>query len=206
MPHIVRLRWSSSPAICTCTQYEECHLSRRIGHLHKHHVDTHLATFYNFLALEHTRITIQIEPSETRALRRFFDSNHYLVVGASKDRTKFGNKVLRWYIHTHLPVTPVHPELLNIEGISTITDVGQAIAAQKTSLSIVTPPRVTLSVLQKYVNSINASAFWLQPGSADTAVTLWIHQQPSHIQDKIIYTGSCILVHGSGLLRGLERL
>ena len=152
-------------------------------------------------------MTIQIEPSEVRALRRFFfDSNHYSVVGASKDRTKFGNKVLRWNIHTHLPVTPVHPVLLNIEEIPTITDVGQAIATQKTSLSIVTPPRVSLSVLQKYVNSVNACAFWLQPGSADTAVTLWIRQQPSHIQDKIIYTGSCILVHGSGLLRGLERL
>lgn len=40
---------------------------------------------------------------------RFFASSRYAVVGASTDRAKFGNKVLRWYQAHGLPVSPINP-------------------------------------------------------------------------------------------------
>ena len=39
----------------------------------------------------------------------FFNSKRYLVVGASKDRSKFGNSVLRFYISNKFDCIPVHP-------------------------------------------------------------------------------------------------
>jgi hypothetical protein len=48
---------------------------------------------------------------------KFLGSSHYpggyAVVGASKDETKIGSKVLKWYIDRDLKVTPVHPVSLS---------------------------------------------------------------------------------------------
>lgn len=48
--------------------------------------------------------------SNTPELKRaFFSQPHFAVVGASKDATKFGTKLLKWYQERKLDVTPVHP-------------------------------------------------------------------------------------------------
>ena len=43
------------------------------------------------------------------AQRLFITSPQFAVVGASKDESKFGTKVLRWYLERNKLVTPIHP-------------------------------------------------------------------------------------------------
>jgi predicted CoA-binding protein len=40
---------------------------------------------------------------------KFIKSPKFAVIGASTSRTKYGNKVLRWYQTHGLTVIPVHP-------------------------------------------------------------------------------------------------
>ena len=39
----------------------------------------------------------------------FFKSTKFAVVGASSDKSKFGNKLLRWYMDRKLEVVPINP-------------------------------------------------------------------------------------------------
>jgi hypothetical protein len=41
--------------------------------------------------------------------KAFISSSRFAVLGASVDRAKYGNKVLRWYQTHNLPVVPVNP-------------------------------------------------------------------------------------------------
>ena len=50
-------------------------------------------------------------------IREFFSCQSFAVIGASTNRSKFGNKVLRKYIEKGLPVVPVHPKENQIEGV-----------------------------------------------------------------------------------------
>lgn len=42
-------------------------------------------------------------------MAQFFAATRYAVVGASNDRSKYGNIVLRWYQQHNVPVTPINP-------------------------------------------------------------------------------------------------
>ncbi|CAD6884067.1 unnamed protein product [Tilletia controversa] len=141
------------------------------------------------------------------ALKTFFTSEAYAVVGASKDPSKFGYKVLKWYESAGLSVTPVHPKEPEIEGLKTVASLSDlpADSRTKTSISVITPPKVTLGVVQSAVE-LGINAIWLQPGAEDAAVVDWIKGQPSETQDKVIYGGPCILVKGRQLAQEQGRL
>jgi predicted CoA-binding protein len=51
--------------------------------------------------------------------KRFISSPTFSVLGASSDRAKYGNKVLRWYQSRGLPVTPINPVSLEFEYVPT---------------------------------------------------------------------------------------
>lgn len=154
----------------------------------------------------------QALPAEEQALKCFFQAAQYAVVGASADRTKFGNKVLRWYQNHNLTVTPVHPKASSIEGVpaaATLNDVMDQAAnpmEAKTSVSVITPPAITLELLKASVSDPRIVAFWLQPGAADGPVVQWLRSQPDDVQERIVWSGPCILVSGEQLGRRSGRL
>lgn len=143
---------------------------------------------------------MQASAAEARAMSRFFTVQQYFVIGASSNCAKFGNKVLRWYLDRHMPVTPVHPSAPSVEGINAIKVLEDASLNIKTSVSVVTPPAISLSLLQRYAHNKEIEAFWLQPGAADAPVIVWLRSQPQDIQNKVIFSGACILVQGPELL------
>lgn len=103
----------------------------------------------------------------TTALNSFFNANKFAVVGASKDPSKFGNKVLKWYQAHNLDATPIHPKEPEIEGVSTQPDVARFLyaagpSAENVAISVVTPPKVSLAVVQKGIQEQGVSTFWLQ--------------------------------------------
>ncbi|KAH9961541.1 NAD-P-binding protein [Russula dissimulans] len=126
----------------------------------------------------------------------FLSSPRYAVVGASKDQSKYGTKVLQWYLARNLSVTPVHPKESELEGMGTVPNLTHISAPTETSVSIITNPKVTLGLLQQ-AKELNIPALWLQPGAEDDAVERYIHA--NGLRDKVLYGGPCILVEGDGI-------
>lgn len=129
---------------------------------------------------------------------RFFASSRYAVVGASTDRAKFGNKVLRWYQAHGLPVSPINPTQSEIEGLpafKSISDLPSPFA--DLSISIITPPHISLAVVREAL-ALGVHSIWLQPGAEDDAVRRLVKEEKA--EDWVTLGGPCILVLGGGLL------
>lgn len=97
----------------------------------------------------------------------FFTSPAYGVVGASNNRNKYGNKVLRVYLQHKKTAYPVNPKETIVEGLNCVPDV-IALPKDVQSISIITPPKVTEAVvataIQKGIRHI-----WMQPGAESDA-------------------------------------
>lgn len=108
-------------------------------------------------------------------IKQFFKLSKFAVVGASTDRTKFGNKVLRAYQQKSLAATPVNKKVEEIEGVRTkesLTKFAEGFSTSDISLtgvSIITPPAVTREVIEEGYN-LGFRWFFLQPGTADRNV------------------------------------
>ncbi|KAJ6538881.1 NAD-P-binding protein [Mycena vulgaris] len=126
----------------------------------------------------------------------FLSSPYYAVVGASKDQTKFGTKILNWYKARSMDVQPVHPKETHLEGIATVATVADLPTPTKTSISIITPPKVTLSLLQAAL-PLGVPAVWIQPGAADASVVAWVKE--NGMEERVIYGGPCILMEGDSV-------
>ncbi|KAH9858908.1 NAD-P-binding protein [Lenzites betulinus] len=131
---------------------------------------------------------------------KFLSAPKYAVVGASKDQSKYGTKVLKWYQARSKDVTPVHPKEDELEGLKTIRTISELPAPTETSISIITPPKITLGVLEQ-AKALNIPALWLQPGAEDAAVISYVKE--NGLEDKVIYGGPCILVEGDGIIQSL---
>ncbi|KAF9050076.1 NAD-P-binding protein [Panaeolus papilionaceus] len=137
----------------------------------------------------------------TAVQQKFLSSRQFAVVGASKDRTKYGTRVLNWYEKHFYDVVPVHPKEKELEGLATLNNIGELPNPTQTSISIITPPKVTLGILQK-AKELNIPALWLQPGAEDDTVVNYIKE--NDLADRVIYGGPCILVEGEAIAASLE--
>ncbi|KAJ7141226.1 NAD-P-binding protein [Mycena epipterygia] len=126
----------------------------------------------------------------------FLSSPYYAVVGASKDQTKFGTKILNWYKARSMNVQPIHPKETHLEGIATVSTVAELPTPAETSISIITPPKVTLSILQSAF-PLGVPAVWIQPGAEDESVVKWVKE--NGMEQRVIYGGPCILMEGDSV-------
>ena len=95
----------------------------------------------------------------------FLGGDHFAVVGASTDRSKYGNKVLRTYQQQKRDVTPVNPKAEVVEGIpaaASLSDIKRPIHG----ISVITPPAVTESVVQEAIR-LGIQHIWMQPGAEE---------------------------------------
>lgn len=101
----------------------------------------------------------------------FFQRELFAVVGASNDRDKFGNKVLRCYKQHGYKVIPINKRTPEIEGVTcvpTLSDLltQSEVKAPDVGVSIVTPPGVTRLILEEGYK-LGIRHFFLQPGTID---------------------------------------
>ncbi len=91
------------------------------------------------------------------------------ILGASKDRSKFGNKCVRAYQEAGWEVFPVNLGSADpIEGLTTRRTLAE-VPAQLDRISIYLPPPVTLELLGD-IAAKGAGEVWFNPGSADNRV------------------------------------
>ena len=126
---------------------------------------------------------------------------HPLTLGASQDPKKFGNIILRWYIHQNLPVRPINPTASTIESLHVTKSISDLEAPSSTSLSFLTQPPVTLKSL-KEASTSGVQRVWLQPGSFDRDV---LAEAESLGFETVIANGRCILKEGEKGLSATKR-
>jgi len=91
------------------------------------------------------------------------------ILGASGDRSKFGNKSLRAHLRQGYQVFPVNPKGGDIEGLAVYTSLADVPVSRLTRISVYLPPAVTLAALDDIAGK-GCDELWLNPGSADQAV------------------------------------
>ncbi len=118
----------------------------------------------------------------------FLQAGPFAVVGASRDRTKYGNKVLRAYLQNGKRVFCVHPKEAEIEGQPCYASLA-ALPEVPTGVSIITPPAITEQVVRD-AHDKGAKMVWMQPG-AESAAAIRI---ATELGMGVIAHGPCVLV------------
>ena len=118
----------------------------------------------------------------------FLQGSPFAVVGASSNRGKYGNKVLRAYQQRSLPVFPINPTANEIEGLRAYPDLA-SLPERVHGVSIITPPAVTLRIVEE-AGKLNIRHLWMQPGAeSDEAV-----ERAQELGIQVISGGPCLLV------------
>ncbi len=90
------------------------------------------------------------------------------VIGASIDRSKFGNKAVRAYVQQGFTVWPVNPKEATVEGLPAFATIAE-VPARPDLVSVYLPPPVTLKVLPA-IAAKGCDELWLNPGTESDAV------------------------------------
>ena len=91
------------------------------------------------------------------------------IVGASADRSKFGNKAVRAYVAQGYTVYPVNPKGGQIEGLAAHTSVADIPVERLDRVSLYVPPQVGLTLLDE-IAAKGCDELWLNPGSESDAL------------------------------------
>ena len=121
-------------------------------------------------------------------IQSFLAGKRFAVVGASQDREKYGNKVLRVYMQDNRDVVPINPSATDVEGLAAYRDLA-SVPDDIDGVSIITPPAVTERVVQDAIKR-GIKHIWMQPGAENRAAI----QAAEEAGANVIAGGPCILV------------
>jgi uncharacterized protein len=118
----------------------------------------------------------------------FLASPAYGVAGASTNRDKYGNKVLRCYQQHGREVYGINPRATEIEGAPCVANVAD-LPDQVQSISVITPPVITEQVVAQ-ASARGIRNIWMQPGAESAQAVAACREHGVNV----IADGSCILV------------
>ncbi len=90
------------------------------------------------------------------------------IIGASNDRSKFGNKAVRAFVQQGYQVYPVNPKAGEVEGIPAFKSI-RDIPARPQLVSVYLPPAVLFKVLAD-IAARGCDELWLNPGTESEEV------------------------------------
>lgn len=129
----------------------------------------------------------------SKLVEDYLAAGPYAVVGASTDRSKYGNRVLRAYIEQGREVYPVNPRAETVEGLRAWPDL-ESVPADIRGISVITPPQVTSQVVEAAARK-GVELVWMQPGAeSDSAVA-----RARELGLRVIAGGPCFLVASRAL-------
>ena len=126
--------------------------------------------------------------NERDRIDAFLAGTRYAVVGASRDRAKYGNKVLRAYLQNGHDVVAVNPNADAIEGVPSYPSLS-SLPSPAHGVSIITPPAVTERVIDEAI-TLGIGHLWLQPGAEHDDAIARAHAAGVNV----IAHGPCALV------------
>ena len=119
---------------------------------------------------------------------QFLAQPAFAVIGASRDRSKYGNKVLRCYQQNGRTAYPVNPNADEIEGLACFPDLA-SLPDQVQAASIITPPKITEKIVEQAAEA-GVQHLWMQPGAESKAAV----ERAAELGLQVIAGGPCILV------------
>jgi predicted CoA-binding protein len=122
------------------------------------------------------------------SIRAFLAGDSFAVAGASRDRSKYGNKVLRCYLQHGLDVRPVNPHETEVEGLACAKDIA-SLSEPVHGLSIVTPPEATEQLVEE-AGAAGIRHVWMQPGAESERAI----ERARELGMNVIANGPCVLV------------
>ena len=121
-------------------------------------------------------------------IARFLAVGSFAVVGASTDRAKYGNKVLRCYAQHGLPVVGVNPKLTTVENVPCHPSLA-AVPGPARAASVGAPPAAAASIVAD-AQAAGVRHLWFQPGAEDDAAIATARAAGI----EVIAGGPCVLV------------
>lgn len=118
----------------------------------------------------------------------FLSGGPFAVVGASTNRAKYGNKVLRAYQQNNRKAYPINPRAEAIEGLKTYADLA-SLPEVPHGVSIITPPAITERIVDEAI-SLGIEHVWMQPGAESAAAV----QRARENGVNVVSSGPCVLV------------
>lgn len=98
------------------------------------------------------------------------------LVGATNQREKFGNIILRDMRSKGYTVVPVNPRAKTVEDLKACPDLAAAQAEQELGLVVyVVPPKFTLESLEQ-ARELGLKQVWVQPGAGDPSVRAYLEE------------------------------
>ena len=121
-------------------------------------------------------------------IEQFLAGRPHAIVGASRNRAKYGNKVLRAFLQNVRQVYPVNPAADVVEGLLAYPDLG-SLPEPVYGVSLITPPEVSERVVEDAAR-LGIQHIWFQPGAESEAAVNRAKQAGMNV----IYGGPCVLV------------
>ncbi|MCH7916743.1 MAG: CoA-binding protein [Planctomycetes bacterium] len=118
----------------------------------------------------------------------FLAGTPHAVVGASRDRAKYGNKVLRAYLQNDREVYPVNPNSEEVEGLATFPDLA-SLPQPVRGISVITKPDVTERIVEQAAE-LGIKHIWMQPGAESEKAV----KRAEQLEMNVIAGGPCALV------------
>jgi predicted CoA-binding protein len=87
-----------------------------------------------------------------------------MIIGASTNRAKFGNKAVRAYLRQGFDVLPVNPRADVIEGIKCWHSIAEAPGPIDRALFYL-PPKIGLQAIEELAARGDVAEVWLNPGA-----------------------------------------
>lgn len=93
------------------------------------------------------------------------------IIGASADRSKYGNKSVRAHMKAGFDVYPINPRCDTVEGLKCYPSIADVPLARLNSVSMYVPPTVGITLLPA-IAAKGCDELWLNPGSESDALIL----------------------------------
>lgn len=92
-----------------------------------------------------------------------------MIIGASNDRSKFGNKAVRAYLRKGYTVLPVNPNEATVEGLPCFASIA-SVPGPIDRAALYVPPRIGVGVIGELGQRDDVGEVWLNPGTESDEV------------------------------------
>ena len=122
------------------------------------------------------------------AIDAFLQAPVFGIAGASKNRAKYGNKVLRCYLQNDRRAIPINPGAAEVEGQTCYPSISE-IPEPIESLTLITSPHVTERIVDEAIDA-GVKHLWMQPGAESAAAVA----KAEAAGLTVIHGGRCVLL------------